>query len=70
MNDKNFSYEAAKAELEEILNELEQGETGIDELAKHVKRASELIRLCREKLRQTDEEVKAVLNSFSKDAEE
>lgn len=56
-----FSYEAAREELENILAELENGETGIDELAAHVRRASELIKLCREKLRSTEKEVQDIL---------
>ena len=58
---EKFNYEKAKAELEEILEELERGETGVDTLAKHVKRASELIKLCREKLRSTEKEVEGLL---------
>ena len=61
---EKFSYEKAKAELEEILEELERGETGVDTLAKHVKRASELIRLCREKLRSTENEVDNLLKDL------
>ncbi|MBL7923866.1 MAG: exodeoxyribonuclease VII small subunit [Bacteroidia bacterium] len=61
---EKFSYEKAKAELEEILEELERGETGIDTLAKHVKRAGELIRLCREKLRSTEKEVGGLLENL------
>ncbi|MBK7886689.1 MAG: exodeoxyribonuclease VII small subunit [Bacteroidetes bacterium] len=61
---EKFSYEKAKAELEEILEELERGETGVDTLAKHVKRASELIRLCREKLRSTESEVDNLLKDL------
>jgi exodeoxyribonuclease VII small subunit len=61
MKNNEFSYEEAREELENILAELESGETGIDELASHVKRASELIRLCREKLRRTDKELQDIL---------
>jgi exodeoxyribonuclease VII small subunit len=61
MKNNNFSYEAAREELENILAELENGETGIDDLAAHVRRASELIRLCREKLRKTEKEVQDIL---------
>jgi exodeoxyribonuclease VII small subunit len=64
---EKFNYEKAKAELEEILEELEQGESSIDTLAKHVKRASELIRLCREKLRMTEQEVQGILKDFEKE---
>ena len=61
MKKNEFSYEAAREELENILAELENGETGIDDLAAHVRRASELIRLCREKLRSTEKEVQDIL---------
>lgn len=59
-----FNYEAARAELEKILEELEKGEAGIDALAGHVRRAGELIRLCRNKLRETDQEIKKILGEF------
>lgn len=63
MADK-FNYEKAKAELETILEELERGEAGIDILAKQVKRAAELIRLCREKLKNTEREVEGLLDEL------
>ena len=52
------------AMLEKILEELESGEVGIDQLAKLVKRANELIKFCKDKLKATDEEVKTILESF------
>jgi exodeoxyribonuclease VII small subunit len=64
---EKFSYEKAKAELENILEELERGETGIDTLAKHVKRAGELIRQCREKLRSTEKEVEGLLDNLDEE---
>lgn len=61
---EKLTYDKAKAELETILEELEGGEVGIDQLAKLVKRANELIKLCKDKLKATDEEVKTILESF------
>lgn len=61
---EKLTYDKAKAELEQILEELEAGEVGIDQLAKLVKRANELIKLCKDKLKATDEEVKTILESF------
>ncbi|MFM7016710.1 MAG: exodeoxyribonuclease VII small subunit [Bacteroidota bacterium] len=61
---EKITYDKAKAELEIILEELEGGEVGIDQLAKLVKRANELIKLCKDKLKATDEEVKTILESF------
>ncbi len=43
-------YGAAMAELEQILAELERGTVDVDRLGAQVKRASELIRFCRERV--------------------
>jgi len=61
---EKITYDKAKEELENILEELESGEVGIDQLAKLVKRANELIKFCKDKLKATDEEVKTILESF------
>lgn len=52
-----FSYESAMSELQTLVSQLQNEEIGIDELAEKVNRAAELIRLCREKLKQTTTEV-------------
>ncbi len=59
--DKELSYSQALAELEGIIGEIESEEVDVDALAEKVKRAAFLIRLCKEKLRGTEEEVKKVL---------
>ncbi len=59
---KNLTYEKALAELQTIVNALENGETSIDELATKVERAAELIQFCQEKLRQTDEKISTLFN--------
>jgi len=51
-------------ELEEILNEIESEEINVDLLAEKVKRASYLIKFCKGKLRNTEEEVKKVLSEI------
>jgi len=51
-------------ELEEILNEIESEEINVDMLAEKVKRASYLIKFCKGKLRNTEEEVKKVLSEI------
>ena len=50
-------YEAAYAELRTILAEMQEGTVGIDALTAKVERANELVRICRERLRQTEEAV-------------
>lgn len=46
-----ISYNAALQELRQIVDELQGENIDIDELAAKVRRATELIALCREKLR-------------------
>jgi len=45
-----IGYAAAMRELETILGELERPDVDVDVLASKVERASELIRLCRERI--------------------
>ena len=58
-----FSFNASMAEIEEILKTIEDGEPDIDKLATKVKRASELIKLCQKKLKETEEEIDAVFKA-------
>ena len=60
MTKTEFSFNASMAEIEEILKTIEHGEPDIDKLTVKVKRASELIKLCQKKLRETEEEIDAV----------
>ena len=55
-----FSFNNSMAEIEEILKTIEDGDPDIDKLAVKVKRASELIKLCQKKLRETEEEIETV----------
>lgn len=45
------SYEAALRELQQLLQELEQGEVAIDSLQERLDRAKLLLAFCRERLR-------------------
>jgi exodeoxyribonuclease VII small subunit len=58
------SYSDAMAELEQILADIESGETDIDTLSVQVKKALTLVKLCKAKLRNTDEEIAKVMNEF------
>ncbi len=61
---KNETYKQAIEELEQIVNEIENEEISVDELSEKVKRASQLIRLCKTKLTKTEEEVAKVLEEM------
>jgi exodeoxyribonuclease VII small subunit len=59
---EQLTYIEAYAQLEALIEELEDGSIEIDQLAAKVKEANELIAICEAKLRRVDEEVKGVLN--------
>ncbi|MFZ2899331.1 MAG: exodeoxyribonuclease VII small subunit [Saprospiraceae bacterium] len=56
-----MTYDQALAELKDILRELQEGQTSMEELSGKVKRAAELVDFCKEKLRKTEEEVEELL---------
>ncbi|MDZ7880399.1 MAG: exodeoxyribonuclease VII small subunit [Saprospiraceae bacterium] len=56
-----FSYDAAMQELQTLVNQLQNDQIGVDSLAEKVKQASDLIKLCRQKLRQTEIDVNGTL---------
>lgn len=67
---KKLSFGDAVGEIEQILADLEADEVDIDELGEQVKRAVELIQVCREKLEKTDAEVRDLVAGLSGDGAE
>jgi exodeoxyribonuclease VII small subunit len=57
----SIRYAEAMAELERILEDLENDQIDVDELVSRVRRASELIRLCRERLGRSQAEIEQVV---------
>jgi len=70
MMSKSISYNDSIEELESIIGEIENETVDVDILAKKVRRAIFLIKLCRKKLRKTDTEVKKVLKEFESSDDE
>ena len=58
---EDVKYEAAMAELQAIVRKMENDELDIDQMAEQLKRAQELIKLCKDKLTKTDAEIKKIL---------
>ncbi len=69
---KKLSFGEAVGEVEQILAGLEQDEVDIDRLSEEVKRAVELIQVCKQKLEKTDREVRDLVAGLqsSESAEE
>ena len=57
-----MKYEEAIQKLEAIVQKMEAGEYGIDELTEQLTNAQELIKFCRDKLTNTDAEIKKILD--------
>jgi exodeoxyribonuclease VII small subunit len=64
MTKKNLSYAEAVLQIEEILQKIETGELDVDDLAEKVKQASELLKLCKGKLFQTEKEIEKILKEM------
>ncbi len=67
-NDEKLTYKAAIAELEGIIDEMDDMTIGVDELAERVKRAAFLLQYCKNKLYTTETEVNNVLKIFEKES--
>jgi len=57
-----LTYEAALKQLQEIVERLESGQMDIDALGKEIKSAQALIKMCKEKLTKTEEEINAIIS--------
>lgn len=64
-----LSYTEAFEELQQIVTEMEQGEITVDELSEKVKRAAQLIKICKQKLTTTEQDVNAILKELDADAD-
>lgn len=63
MSKKKITYAEAITEIEQILQRLKTQQSGIDTLEADVKRATELIALCRERLYEVESKVKEQLEA-------
>lgn len=61
---KQLTYIEAFDELQQIVRDIEEGEIGVDLLSVKVKRASELIRICKNKLTSTESDVNKILEEL------
>lgn len=61
---EDITYTAAHNELQEIVSEMENSEITIDELDAKIRRAAELLKICKDKLFQTEKSVQDVLEEI------
>ena len=64
MTVKKVTYSEAILEIEAILEKIENEELDVDELAEKVKRVSALLKICKNKLTRTNEQVEQILKEM------
>lgn len=62
--DQELTYDTAFAELKEIARQIENESIPVDILTEKVKRASELLLFCQDRLRKTEVEVNQIIRSL------
>lgn len=62
---EEITYTEAYNELQEIVNEMENSEITIDLLDSKIKRASELLKICKDKLFKTEKNVQKILDEIN-----
>ena len=60
---KEIKYEEAVKQLEDIVKQLENGELDLDDMSSELKKAQQLIKICKDRLTKTDEEIKKILEN-------
>lgn len=58
---REMKYETAMRQLETIAEKMENGELDIDSFCEQLKTAQKLIKMCKDKLTSTEENIKKVL---------
>ncbi|MCU0377964.1 MAG: exodeoxyribonuclease VII small subunit [Bacteroidales bacterium] len=64
MAKKEIGFNDAIKGIEEILKNIEEGEPDIDRLSADVKKAAELIKICRTRLRETEEKIDGIMKEL------
>ncbi|MGE5349769.1 MAG: exodeoxyribonuclease VII small subunit [Actinomycetota bacterium] len=61
---KEIGFNEALKGIEEILKNIEEGEPDIDRLSENVRKAAELIKICRRRLRETEEKIDGIMEDL------
>ncbi len=67
MSKKIIKYKEAVQELNSILEELESENIDVDEVSQKVKKAVDLIKVCRDKIDKTEMEVRKIVKKFEQE---
>lgn len=58
---KKINYEEAVKQLEDIVAKMEDGEMDLESMTTQLKKVQELVKLCKDRLTQTDKDIQALL---------
>jgi len=61
MTKEKISYSDAIAEIESILQKIEDGNLNVDELTEKVSRVTDLLKICRDRLYLTEKQINKIL---------
>lgn len=64
MATKKFNYKKSLEEIEQIVLKIENEEPDIDELSSMVKKAADLIKQCKAKLKETNSELEDIIENL------
>lgn len=62
---ENITYTEAFNELQEIVRQMENADISVDDLSNNIKKATQLIKICKDKLNKTEEEVNKTIAELS-----
>ena len=62
MAKEELKYEEAMATLEQIVARMENNELDLDTMSEQLKKVQRLIKLCKDKLTKTDQEIRKIIN--------
>ena len=62
---ENLTYTEAFEKLQQIVKQMEDADISVDDLAENIKTATQLIKICKDKLTKTEEEVNKTIAELS-----
>ncbi len=62
---ENLTYTEAFEQLQLIVKQMEDADISVDDLADNIKKATKLIKICKDKLTKTEEEVNKTIAELS-----
>ena len=62
---EELTYTEAFEQLQQIVSQMENADISVDELSDNIKKAAKLIKICKDKLTKTEQEINKTLTELS-----